>query len=128
VNRPIPAIGSSVVFLKDNTAKSEQDSRDFLYGYVRDIQTGETGTVVRTFPFPDGSWKAMVEVSHNDAPAWTWAHDWELADKEPPYEAQLSRLDAAAKRLYSENRMSGDEMRDMAQMISAAVEILREGE
>lgn len=33
----------------------------------------------------------------------------------------LERLRKAAKRLYSEKRMSGDDMRDMAQLIDAII-------
>jgi len=35
--------------------------------------------------------------------------------------SQLERLVGAAKRLYSEQRMSGDDMRDMAQVILEGV-------
>lgn len=39
---------------------------------------------------------------------------------------QLARLERLATRLYSENRMHGDEMRDAAQMIDAIVRTCRE--
>ena len=35
---------------------------------------------------------------------------------------QLDKLRAIAKRLYSENRMNGDEMRDLAHAISSVVD------
>jgi len=36
-------------------------------------------------------------------------------------EQELATLRSCAKRLFTENRMNGDEMRDMAQLISAVL-------
>lgn len=38
---------------------------------------------------------------------------------------QLRRLDTVAKRLFTENRMNGDEMRDAAQTIEAVTRVVR---
>lgn len=41
-------------------------------------------------------------------------------------EGQLRKLERIAKRLYTENRMNGDEMRDAAHAISSIVSVARE--
>lgn len=41
-------------------------------------------------------------------------------------EGQLKKLEQIAKRLYTETRMSGDEMRDAAHAISSIVSVARE--
>jgi len=40
--------------------------------------------------------------------------------------AQLARLSAIARRLYIENRLTGDEMRDIAQQLHATIEAIFE--
>jgi hypothetical protein len=42
------------------------------------------GTIIHALPFPDDTWKALIEVKGDFGQVWTWAHDWELLVEEPP--------------------------------------------